>query len=104
MIKPRDLNHEDVWAILQASRDGDLDRVKDLVARHPDLVRAEYNYTPPIHFAVREGHIELVRFLVEHGADVSSYRTYPFQDSLLTMAEDRDYREIVDFLMDLAAR
>jgi ankyrin repeat protein len=74
MIKPKDLNDEDVWSMFQASRDGNLDQVKELVARRPDLVRCEYNYTPPIHFAVREGHTELVRFLLAHGADASSYR------------------------------
>ena len=44
-----------------------------------------------------------VRFLLEEHADASSYRTYPFQDSLLTMAQDRGYREIVDlpFSIDL---
>jgi ankyrin repeat protein len=104
MIRPRDLKDDDVWAILRAARDGDLGQVKGLVARRSDLARAEYNYTPPIHFAVREGHLEIVRFLVEHGADVSSYRTYPSSDSLLTMAEDREYREIVTFLLELAAK
>src|SRR5215472_11155954 len=104
MIRPRDLKDDDVWAILRAARDGDRGQVKELLTRRPDLARAEYNYTPPIHFAVREGHLEIVRFLVEHGADVSSYRTYAFLDSLLTMAEDREYREIVTFLLELAAK
>jgi ankyrin repeat protein len=104
MIKPNDLKDEDVWTMLRASRDGDLDQVMALVSRRPALVRCEYNYTPPIHFAVREGHTDLVRYLVEHGADVASYRTYPFQDSLLTMAQDREYREMVDYLLKLAAR
>ncbi len=102
MIRPNDLKDEDVWSMLRAAREGDLDRVKALVSRRPELVSCEYNYTPPLHFAVREGHIEVVRFLVEKGADVSAYRTYPFQDSLLTMAEDREYRAIVDLLLELA--
>jgi ankyrin repeat protein/GNAT superfamily N-acetyltransferase len=104
MIKPKDLQDEDIWSMLQASRDGDLNRVQELVARRPELVRCEYNYTPPIHFAVREGHTEVVRFLLAQGADASSYRTYPFQDSLLTMAEDREYREVVDLLLEMASR
>src|SRR5215469_2763036 len=103
MVRPRDLKDDDVWAILRAARDGDVGQVKELVARRPGLARAEYNCTPPIHFAVGEGHLEIVRFLVERGADVSSYRTYPFSDSLLTMAEAREYREIVMYLLELAA-
>ncbi|HKE24389.1 MAG TPA: ankyrin repeat domain-containing protein [Bryobacteraceae bacterium] len=104
MVRPRDLKDDDVWAILRAARDGDVGQVKELVARRPGLARAEYNCTPPIHFAVGEGHLEIVRFLVERGADVSSYRTYPFSDSLLTMAEAREYREIVMYLLELAAK
>jgi ankyrin repeat protein len=104
MIRPRDLHDEDVWTMLRASRDGDLQAAKALVRRRAELVRCEYNYTPPIHFAVREGHLDVVRFLVERGAEVANYRTYPFGDSLLTMAEDREYREIAGFLLELAAR
>jgi ankyrin repeat protein len=104
MIRPHDLVDDDVWAMLRASRDGDLAQVKGLASRRPALVRCEYNYTPPLHFAVREGHTEIVRYLLDQGADASSYRTYPFQDSLLTMALDREYHEIVDLLTELAAR
>lgn len=103
MIRPADLKDDDVWAMLRASRDGDLAQVKAL-ARRPALVRCEYNYTPPLHFAVREGHTEIVRYLLEQGADAASYRTYPFQDSLLTMAQDREHREVVELLLELAAR
>src|SRR5690242_7284012 len=103
MIHPRDLRDEDIWNILSASRDGDLGRVKELIARRPDLVSAEYNYTPPIHFAVRERHLDVVRFLLDKGAEYSTYRTYPFQDSLLTMARDREYHDIAQLLLDLAS-
>ena len=96
MIRPADLKDDDVWAMLRASRDGDFAQVKALASRRPALIRCEYNYTPPIHFAVREGHTEIVRYLLEQGADASSYRTYPFQDSLLTMAQDREHQPQVD--------
>ena len=79
MIHPVDLKDDDVWAMFQASWSGDLDQVKALVARRRELALCEYNYTPPIHFAVREGHLEMVRFLLEQGAD-PTYRTYPFHD------------------------
>jgi hypothetical protein len=104
MIKPEDLKDNDIWSMLRAARDGDLTLVKALAGRRPDLVRCEYNYTPPIHFAVREGHVGVVRFLLEQGADGSAYRTYPFQDSLLTMAEDREYSEIVQLLLNVASK
>ena len=50
----------EVWEILHASYEGDLDRVKALHQKEPALIYAQYNYTPPIHFAVREGHYHLV--------------------------------------------
>jgi ankyrin repeat protein len=83
-----------VWNILVASRNGNLDEVKHLVKQCPELIYAQYNYTPPIHFAVREGHVELVKYLLDNGALAHKYRTYPFQDSLKTIAEDRNYNEI----------
>src|SRR5262249_28266617 len=86
--------------MLSASRDGDLARVEAALARIPGLVACEYNYTPPLHFAVREGHLPIVRTLLAHGADPSGYRGYPFNDSLLTMAEDRQYQEIAQLLRD----
>src|SRR5712675_1611277 len=78
---------DDAWSMLMAARDGDLDRVKELAAVCPGLVRYEYNYTPPMHFAVREGHLEIVQFLIEQNAFDPAYRSYPFLDSLLTIAQ-----------------
>ena len=57
----------------------------------------EYNYTPPIHFAVREGHLGIVKLLIDRGADLA-YRSYPFQDSLLTIAEDHEQEEVAALL------
>src|SRR5262245_14016682 len=88
---------DDVWTVLAASRDGDLARVEALVSRCPGLAMCQYNYTPPMHFAVREGHLPIVRYLTERGADLV-YHTYPFRDSLLTMAEDREHEGVAQFL------
>ncbi|HEU5186306.1 MAG TPA: ankyrin repeat domain-containing protein [Gemmatimonadaceae bacterium] len=88
---------DDVFRMFVASRAGDLGEVKALIARAPGLAVVEYNYTPPIHFAVREGHLTLVELLIERGADLA-YRSYPFQDSLLMMAEDREHWEVAALL------
>jgi ankyrin repeat protein len=94
----------DVWHMLAASRAGDLDRVKSLVAATPGLVCCEHNYMPPLHLAVREGHTDLVLFLLERGAFDLERVTYPYNEMLLTIAEDRDYVEIARLLREYAGR
>jgi ankyrin repeat protein len=92
----------DVWNILLASKEGRLDGVKELADKNNDLLYAQYNYTPPIHFAVRENHIELVKYLLGNGAYDPSYKIYPFQEDLLTIAKDREYHDVVGLLEDYA--
>ncbi len=87
-----------VWEALHASYEGDLDTVKTLCEKTPELIYAQYNYTPPIHFAVREGHYHLVEYLLQKGAYSPEYKTYPFLDSLLTVAQDREYDDIATML------
>ncbi len=88
----------DVWDMLQASHDGDLARVKALVERCPALATCQYDYTSPLHFAVREGHLEVARFLAATGGIDPHYRTHPFLESMLTVARDRGLHEIEAFL------
>jgi hypothetical protein len=89
-----------VWDILVASKNGNLDTLTKMADECPELMYAQYNYTPPIHFAVREGHIALVRYLLAHGAHTPGYKTYPFQDTLQSLAEDRGFNEIMTLLND----
>lgn len=92
----------DVWHMLAASRSGDLERVTSLAAATPGLVRCEHNYMPPLHLAVREGHRDLVRFLLERGAFDPEHVTYPYNEKLVTIAEDRGYDEIARLLREYA--
>lgn len=87
-----------VWEILTASHDGNIEKVKTLVAECAELAYAQYNYTPPIHFAVREGHQELVTYLLNLGAHDPSYRIYPFLEHLETIADYRGHTEIANQL------
>src|SRR6185312_2387609 len=91
-----------VWEILSASYYGDLEKVKSLAAECPGLLYAQYNYAPPIHLAVREGHRDLVEYLLAQGAHDPDYRIYPFLDSLQTLATDRGYDEIAAMLGNYA--
>ena len=116
MIKPNELKQDlpmslsggvlstttKVWDILMASHAGNLEHVKQMAAKCPDLLYAQYNYTPPIHFAVREGHIHLVNYLLEQGAHDPTYRIYPFLDYLQTIASDRGRDDIALLLQQYA--
>ncbi|MFT3742820.1 MAG: ankyrin repeat domain-containing protein [Pyrinomonadaceae bacterium] len=117
MIQPRELRKErpmklsegvwstttKVWEILSASAVGDLAIVKQLGGECPQLLYAQFNYAPPIHFAVREGHVELVKFLLDNGAHDPGYGIYPFLDSLQTVAGDRGFTGIVEMLDEYQA-
>jgi ankyrin repeat protein len=96
-------NTTQVWDILNASNEGNIDTVMDLVDQAPELAYAQYNYHPPIHFAVREGHTSLVRYFLNLGALDPTYTTYPFGDTLLTIAEDRGHVEIILLLQKYLA-
>jgi hypothetical protein len=93
----------EVWEMLSACRDGDRDRVLQLVAQRHELSTCQFNYTPPLHFAIREGHLGIVRTLVEMKAFDPGYKTYPFGDSFLTMAQDRGYHEVAVLLQNALA-
>jgi uncharacterized protein len=90
----------DVWSMLGASKEGNLERVKELAKHCPALLTCQYDYTAPLHLAVREGHLDLVRFFVEHGSLDPTYKTHPFLESLITVADDRGYDVIAHFLTE----
>jgi ankyrin repeat protein len=92
----------EVWEMLCACRDGNLERAMELIAHQPALATCQFNYTPPLHFAVREGHLPLVRALIESGGYDSTYKGYPFGDSLQTMAQDRGHDDVVQALRHAA--
>ena len=103
LVDGTDTPTDDVFAMFVAAREGDMATVRQLVSRTPSLATVEYNYTPPIHFAVREGHRDIAELLLDQGADLA-YRSYPFQESLLTFAEDRGHDELAGLLRERLAR
>jgi ankyrin repeat protein len=75
-------------------------RVQGLAEQCPALLTCQYDYTCPLHLALREGHLELVRYLVEQGGIDPNYKMHPFLETLLTCAEDRGHTQIAVFLRE----
>ena len=86
-----------IWRVLNAARNGDREVVEKIVAEHPRAVNAEFWYVPPLHFAVREGHLEIVKYLVENGADLTNQTLYGGETFYQT-AQDREHTDVMDYL------
>ena len=59
--------------IHHAAYDGDLKKVKEIIDRDPNEIKVQdaQGFTP-LHLASGKGHIEIVEFLLNHGADTES--------------------------------
>ena len=88
----------DIWDVLTAARDGDVRRLRALIENDPTIVDAAFFYTSPIHFAVREGHLEATQLLVDAGADVIHQSGIYGNETLRQTAIDRGHGEVADYL------
>ena len=72
MIKPLELDNEQgqaIWETMCAADAGDTAGLKGLLDKDPGLSRSEYWYQHPLHYAVRGGHLEAVKLLLDAGGD-----------------------------------
>jgi ankyrin repeat protein len=91
----------DVWEMFQAAIHGDTVKLHILLTKDPSLVRGHWNYRKPMYFAVRENQLEAAKLLLAYGADpVNAWG----EDTLLDIARDRGYAEMLKLLEDELAR
>ncbi len=85
----------DVWQMFCAARDGDLEKVKKLLAKDASLVRGAYDYRTPMSFAVANDRLEVAAYLLQHGASPVDSGT---GDPLIQMARDRGFGAMEELL------
>lgn len=95
MLRPTDID-DTTWEVITAATSGDAAAMRRLLADDPARSRNGYFYTPPIHFAVREGHTEIVQMLLDAGAD-SEWNGH-YGASLISLAKERDHDDVAKVL------
>ena len=99
----------ETWPFLVAVHRGEEATVREMLSRDPSLVRAEYAYLQPLHYAVKGGSSSMVLLLLEAGADPLAegwsgrFGGEPRGDTPLARARDRELPEIVALLEAAAA-
>ncbi|WYZ43203.1 hypothetical protein EsH8_VI_000902 [Colletotrichum jinshuiense] len=91
--------------LYRAAEEGNLDVCKLFLQHEPDLVNYQAEeglvYETPINIAIREGHIEIVRHLLDSGAH-PSLPSYHWQETPLWSACHRGRLEIAQLLYEKA--
>ena len=77
----------DFKQLLYAARDGDLESVKYWIRRgaNPNFLHAEFLFSP-FHISVRNQHLDVMRYLLENGADPHKSEGYSV-DTPLSIAQ-----------------
>ena len=83
--------------IHDAAATGDLDTVKKLVEADSNLLEAkDKNGNTPLFAAIKSNQVEIVRYLIEHGADIKEKKTA--EEGMLTAAT-KNSPEMIDVLV-----
>src|SRR5205823_5450749 len=96
----------ETWPFLMAVYEGDEPIVRQMLDADPSLARAEYAYLQPLHYAVRAGNADMVRLLLDAGANplAEGWSRRMDDDTPLARAKDRGLTEIVRLLDEVAGK
>ena len=92
----------DITEAIAAAKRGDVTTLRPLIERHPSLVSGDSDHRPLLELAVREGHLDAVRLLLDAGDDAN--RRGAYGDTLPQMARDRGHERIASLLDAAIAR
>jgi len=94
-----------VQKLIYTSSTGDIAKV-DKILKHPDINidDIDYDSRTALHLAAAEGHFDLVKYLVEHGATIDikdrSGNT-PYSESTLHIGEKDSFQRISSYLYEI---
>jgi hypothetical protein len=83
------VNGQDAWALFKACAAGDMPKVKALLAKDRRLVNVWFSYQLPVHLAARAGHAEIVKLLLDRGANPGND-----WEELFLAARERGHRQV----------
>ena len=92
----------DIRAAVAAAASGDVPTLGRLLDRDPSIVRGGHDIPQPLPFAVRNGHLEAVRMLLDAGAPPDQMGSWG--DTLVETARDRGFEDIAQLLDDAYQR
>ncbi|XP_051784733.1 ankyrin repeat domain-containing protein 7-like [Erpetoichthys calabaricus] len=84
----------------KAAAEGDLSKVKELLS-DIEVNQRDKNNRTALHMAAAKGHVEVIRFLAEHNANLNLWDNYG--ETPLMTAVTRQKRECAFLLLDLGA-
>jgi glutaminase len=92
-----DLSNSLIVKFLQLCCDGELEKIKEIVNK-VDINGSDYDKRTGLHLAASEGHIDVVKYLLENGAEIKKDRwnNTPL-DEIKSKTEDI-FKEIYDLL------
>ena len=91
-------NELNVRNIIDACKSGNFSTVRDFLDKDPSLSNCNWGYFTPLHFAVREGHTDIVGILLQYGADATAKFGLSWQDTPLQKAIDRGQHDMISIL------
>jgi len=97
----------DTWEFLTTVFEGNAEHVQEMLHHDPSLVRAEYAYLQPLHYAVKAGRAPMVQLLLDAGGNplAEGWSGRPLvDDTPLARARDRELPTIVHLLEEAAGK
>lgn len=87
-----------LWSL----KNGDLEQVKEHVEKHGVDINDRIDGRPPIHYAADYGQTDVVKYLIEKGADVNSVDKYGISALLAAIWEG--HASCVKLMLEKGAR